>query len=133
MLFYPPSFPTFTISIIFSTVYPSAFLSILPFLLLPSFQLYSIPSPSSEPPTLFPYHLSFVHLRSCIRDSEGCFACHTVFASPFPSSYRENKRQSEEEKHRVKTGGIGWGQERNKKGKITPLPGLMNIGKGQSQ
>lgn len=42
---------------------------------------------------LYSFHLSFVPLRFCIRDGEGCFACHTTFASPFPSGAGEKERE----------------------------------------
>lgn len=58
---------------------------------------------------LYSFHLSFVPLRFCIWDGEGCFACHTTFASPFPSGAGERERGREKRNEKEKK--IGGGAE----------------------
>lgn len=84
----------------------------------------------------------FVPPRFYIWDGEGCFACHTTFASLFPSSAGEREKERERwiDRERKKKKGFGGGDEGSRveekgagarqKEKIMLLPGLMNMGKG---
>lgn len=54
---------------------------------------------------LYSFHLPFVpffFFFFCIWDGEGCFACHTTFVSPFPSSAGERERGGREKRREKK-------------------------------
>lgn len=73
--------------------FPLSLSSILPsFIILKV--IYSIPSTCP----LFPFFFFFF----CIWDGEGCFACHTTFVSPFPSSAGERERGGREKRREKK-------------------------------
>lgn len=111
----------------------SHYLSSLSFSLIPSSTLHHS---TSHP--LNSYHLSSVPLCFCIWDIEGCFACHTTFATPFPSRSRERERRAlrRELRKKRRLGGRmrGIGKRirtgAREKENITLLSGLMNKGKG---
>lgn len=91
------SFPTIFLLFPYSSTF-SAIIS-RPCLSLSSFYPYFLPASSYQPPTPFlPSVLcssSFLFFFFTFGMVRGCFACHTTFASPFPSSAKERERGAE--------------------------------------